>query len=93
MLGDDYEMHLSMGDLAVTFMNLNQNDSALFYMQKYLLYRDLTGQKYDYSDYKKLSELSIEKGDYKLGLRYLDSSFIQYKEFVNNENTERCFII
>ena len=29
-------MHLTIGDLAVTLMNLNQNDSALFYMRQSL---------------------------------------------------------
>ena len=54
-----------------------------------MFYQTLSGQKYNHYNYKQLSELSFKKGNYKLALSYLDTSFAEYKKNVKKNNAEK----
>ena len=72
------------------FNQLKQSDSAIFYLQKAIVLNSYSGNKERYAQqYKMLSDIFQQTGNYQAAMVYLDSSYYYYNDFVTYTNKEK----
>ncbi len=72
------------------FNQLRQTDSAIFYLQNAIVLNSYSGNKERYAQqYKMLSDIYQQSGNYEAAMIYLDSSYAFYNDFVTYTNEEK----
>lgn len=78
------ESKLLLNNIGLTYLKLNLSDSALFFLEKGLIYfRSKNNLESEMRIQNNLGLLFLEKGDYSLAVRYFQHSIQLSKEIVN----------